>query len=204
MATTLGNHIAELRENRGLTRAALAEALNVSEETIGFWEEGTVEPSDDELNRLAAYFEVNVEELEGHECHCEHCEHEHHEEEMARPHMRITSAQKLIAGLGSIIALVAYLIVGFTWKGPTGALGWAAGWTILLLPVVISSLVMSIEDRCLGHFQISILVVMVYCDMGIIGWAYGVNLWHPFWILFFLIPIYHATAGFIDRRTLSR
>ena len=41
---------------------------------------------------------------------------------------------------------------------------------------------------------------VVYCGIGIIGGAYGLNLWHPEWVIFFAIPLYSVLSGILDRR----
>ncbi len=104
-----------------------------------------------------------------------------------------------INGSGYILAGIAYLIMGFLWKGPTGNLGWASGWTLFLLPIILSSLLAAIMGRRIARFSYPLLVVAVYCDMGIIGGAYGINLWHPYWFLFLTIPLFYVIAGIIDR-----
>jgi putative transcriptional regulator len=57
------NCLRELRKNRGLSQADLAEALEVSRQTINAIEAAKYDPSLPLSYRLAAYFEVPVEEL---------------------------------------------------------------------------------------------------------------------------------------------
>jgi transcriptional regulator with XRE-family HTH domain len=53
--------ISELREERGWTRAQLAQQVGVSVETVEYWERGLQQPFDDELRRLATVFAVPVD-----------------------------------------------------------------------------------------------------------------------------------------------
>ena len=108
-------------------------------------------------------------------------------------------AQAIVNGAGGLIALITFLLLGFFWHGPTGNLGWASGWTVFLLPIIISSILLCIEKRRIIRFAYPIFIVALYCDMGIIGGAYGVNLWHPYWFLFLTIPIFYIIAGSLDR-----
>ncbi|MFE3189657.1 helix-turn-helix transcriptional regulator [Nocardia sp. NPDC059240] len=55
------NRIAMLRAERGVSRRALAEALGVHYQTVGYLERGEYSPSLHLALRLAAYFEVPVE-----------------------------------------------------------------------------------------------------------------------------------------------
>lgn len=51
----------ELRTTRGISQEALAELLGVSRQTISKWENGTVQPSADNLMRLSQVFQLPVE-----------------------------------------------------------------------------------------------------------------------------------------------
>lgn len=55
------NRIATLRADRGVSRRALAEALGVHYQTIGYLERGEYSPSLHLALQIAAYFAVPVE-----------------------------------------------------------------------------------------------------------------------------------------------
>ena len=61
MAEQVHNRIAMLRAERGVSRRALAEALGVHYQTIGYLERGEYSPSLYLALRIAAYFQVSVE-----------------------------------------------------------------------------------------------------------------------------------------------
>ncbi|WP_235934394.1 helix-turn-helix transcriptional regulator [Paramicrobacterium chengjingii] len=63
MADTVHNRIAMLRAERRVSRRALAEALGVHYQTIGYLERGEYSPSLYLALKIAAYFEVPVEVL---------------------------------------------------------------------------------------------------------------------------------------------
>ena len=63
MAETIYNRIAMLRAERGISRRALADALGVHYQTIGYLERGEYSPSLHLALRIADYFEVPVEVL---------------------------------------------------------------------------------------------------------------------------------------------
>lgn len=57
------NRIAMLRAERGLSRKALAEAVGVNFQTIGYLERGDYNPSLELALKLAEFFEMPVETL---------------------------------------------------------------------------------------------------------------------------------------------
>jgi putative transcriptional regulator len=63
MSEQIYNRIAMLRAERGVSRRALAEALGVHYQTVGYLERGEFSPSLHLALRLAQYFEVPVEVL---------------------------------------------------------------------------------------------------------------------------------------------
>lgn len=55
----------ELRESKGLSQAALAKELHITQGAIGNWESGTREPNIEMINKLSEYFGVSVDYLLG-------------------------------------------------------------------------------------------------------------------------------------------
>jgi putative transcriptional regulator len=55
------NRLPVLRAERGLSRKALAEALGVNYQTVGYLERGDYNPSLELALKLAAYFDLPVE-----------------------------------------------------------------------------------------------------------------------------------------------
>lgn len=50
--------IKELREKKGITQKELANALNVTQTAITYWETGKREPSAEIIEKIATYFDV--------------------------------------------------------------------------------------------------------------------------------------------------
>ena len=59
----LGKEIHRLRNSRGITQEALAEALNVTAQTVSKWERGTSMPDVQMLPEIAIYFGVTIDQL---------------------------------------------------------------------------------------------------------------------------------------------
>ena len=64
---TLGNKIAELRKEKGLTQEALANALGVSNQAVSKWEANQSCPDIQLLPQIADFFRVSVDSLFGRE-----------------------------------------------------------------------------------------------------------------------------------------
>lgn len=57
------NQLRELREDNKLTQLELSELLGVSQQSISFYENGTVTPSIKVLKRIAELFGKKIDEL---------------------------------------------------------------------------------------------------------------------------------------------
>ena len=60
---TFGNKILELRTSRGLSQTALAEMLGVTNKAVSKWETGKSKPTTNIIGKLAALFDIDVNEL---------------------------------------------------------------------------------------------------------------------------------------------
>ena len=59
----LSERLVELRKARNLSQLELAEALNVSRQSISLWEKGSTAPSLDKLPLLAEFYDITIDEL---------------------------------------------------------------------------------------------------------------------------------------------
>ena len=59
----LSERLVELRKERNLSQLELAEALNVSRQSISLWEKGSTTPSLDKLPLLAEFYGITIDEL---------------------------------------------------------------------------------------------------------------------------------------------
>ncbi len=60
-----GKNLKELRLENDLSQTSLGKVLNVSNQTISAWENGTREPDLDNLVNIARYFEISLDFLLG-------------------------------------------------------------------------------------------------------------------------------------------
>lgn len=71
--------------------------------------------------------------------------------------------------------------------------GWATFWVLLLLGDFFPSIARAIHDRRLSRVSIWSPFLFVYLFLGM---AY--DLWHPYWSILLLIPVYYCFAKPID------
>ena len=61
----LGEHIYQYRTSKNMSQGDLADALEVSRQSVSKWENNTAVPELDKLLKLADIFEVSLDELAG-------------------------------------------------------------------------------------------------------------------------------------------
>ena len=59
------NRIVELRKERGMKQAELADAVHTSRQSVGKWENGDIDLSTDTISKLCAFFGVTADYLLG-------------------------------------------------------------------------------------------------------------------------------------------
>ena len=69
LSEIIGNTLADLRKNTGMTQKEFSKILGVSESSIAHYEQGITIPSADMLLKYADYFNVNIDYLFG-RCNC--------------------------------------------------------------------------------------------------------------------------------------
>jgi len=92
-----------------------------------------------------------------------------------------------------IFVVAAYLVMGFLWDL------WHPGWMLFFAIPVYYELVSMLATReirkKLNRFPIAVLCVAAYLLLG-----FYLDLWHPGWIIFLLIPLYHTTVSAVFRK----
>ncbi|MGN0477295.1 MAG: DUF4097 family beta strand repeat-containing protein [Ruminococcus sp.] len=73
--------------------------------------------------------------------------------------------------------------------------GWATSWLWFLTIPMYYTVVDAIFKKKLSHFAYPVLVVWLFCFLGM-----TCGLWHPLWLLFLTIPLYYYIAGIIDKK----
>ena len=120
---------------------------------------------------------------------CCHKEHDH-----------VMSVIGAIEGVLFLLVIVAYFLLG------TLLNMWASAWCLIFVPEIICSMGRAIRKKNAQQFNVSFLacfafffVCMVLPDPAIGVLPPETQLWNPMWIVFLLIPVYHAIVGVIHK-----
>ena len=87
------------------------------------------------------------------------------------------------------LVTIAYLLLGCLVPS-----GWALYWPLFILAPTVPSLFEAISRRRFCEFIFPLLVTGIYCFIGMFS-----GLWHPYWFLFLLIPVYYIVFSPIDK-----
>ncbi len=88
---------------------------------------------------------------------------------------------KKILAITPIACTMLYLLLGFTVKGNA----WWWGLCIFLLIPAMPYILRIKKIR----FTVPFIITITYIVMCVVGEIFSVHLWHPGWLIFFLIPI---------------
>ena len=223
MNIEIANRLFELRKQKNFSQEELAEKIGVSRQAVSKWERAESSPDTNNLIELARLYEVSLDELlstdepifrkaseenpefvsvgldgvhviekDGSEVHVswkgikvKNANNPDFDENIDQTwdeigeRVRIKTLLKLPA---PIIVAAIYLIIGFTYNL------WHPGWIIFfIIPIYYQIIAMctakSLQKK-LNLFPASLLCAVLYLFAG-----FCCNLWHPAWILFFVIPI---------------
>ena len=81
MTIELGNRLAQLRKEKGISQEELADKLGVSRQAVSKWERGEASPDTDNLIELAKIYNISLDELVGNKKEEKEEKHEEKKEE---------------------------------------------------------------------------------------------------------------------------
>jgi transcriptional regulator with XRE-family HTH domain len=110
----------------------------------------------------------------------------------ARRSHRYKIASAIVGGILGILAIAAFLLLGFLLTNPD-YLGWRVGWLCFLAVPVATSFIEALRRRRFCSFAFPVVVIGIYLFLGL---AWG--LWHPEWVMLFAIPVYYTIFGPVD------
>ena len=231
MNIEIANRLFELRKQKNLSQEDLAAKIGVSRQAVSKWERAESSPDTDNLIELARLYEISLDELlftteptkksetkeksefvsvslngihviekDGSEVHVgwkgvrvKNNKDPNYEEEFDESWDEIKENLKNRLAFNLPIPLIvtaAYLIIGFCYNL------WHPGWLVFfLIPIyfqIVSMFFVHGLRKKLNTFPVSMFCTTTYL---ILGFCYG--LWHPTWILFILIPLYHCFVNAI-------
>ena len=120
---------------------------------------------------------------------CCHKEHDH-----------VMGVIGAIEGVLFLLVIVGYFLLG------TLLNMWGTAWCLVFVPEIVCSMGRAIRKKNAQQFNVTFLacfafffVCMVLPDPAIGVLPPEQQLWNPMWIVFLLIPVYHATVGAIHK-----
>lgn len=207
---TLGEKIKELRIENKLTQEELANKLGVTRQAISKWEQNLALPDTNNLISISKIFNVKVDELINYksnlgnqniEADIDNSDTSDDKESKLdlnsikeKKDIKNTPIYSILYSLIFLICLVTFTLVGMYAKN-----GWNYSWIIWLLLPTFISLFESIKRRKASLFLFPVLITAIYLFIGMYFSA-----WHPYWLLFFLTPIYYLIAEVIDKKTIFK
>ncbi|MBE6132578.1 MAG: hypothetical protein E7180_04220 [Erysipelotrichaceae bacterium] len=99
--------------------------------------------------------------------------------------MKLKSFQKKMCAVSTFIAIIAYVLVSHFTSCWT--------WTLFIFLIIpLMPVLVGLKKLTLSY---DLLVVIVYLILG-----FAIGGWHPWWVLFLTIPIYHIFVDDIKRK----
>lgn len=98
----------------------------------------------------------------------------------------------ILHGVITLGVVAAYLFLGFVTKN-----GFALFWPMFIAIPVIPSFIEAIAKRRFCKLNVPCIVTSTYCFLGMM--LPNGSGWHPWWLLFFIIPIYYTIFGPVDK-----
>lgn len=206
---TLGEKIKELRIKNNLSQEDLASKLNVSRQAISKWEQDITLPDTNNLIMLSKLFGITLDELvnqdlnEGNSNSKQEIVSDSIDGKIIDDKTIVSNENKdftkkpsfiITLSIISAFCFLSFFLVGFLVPN-----GWEFSWIFWLFIPIINSIFDSIKKRKISLFLFPVLIVAIYCFLGL-----GFNLWHPYWFLFLLIPVFYVIAEPIDKLILSK
>ncbi len=239
MDDKLSNRLVEFRNKKGWNQDELASKLDVSRQSISNWENGSSTPSIEFIKKLAALYEVSIDDLLDTDKPIEDCYKK--ENKCKNNHVKINkdgikvddkdnsidiewdkewgakikdcvdseiidqeividdkdikkkkkALYKSIEGTINLvllcISIITYLILGFLLKD-----GWKNYWVLIIFSFIPGEIFSSIANRKPSSFPIIFISLGIYLTLGTF-----LNLWHPYWIILFSIPLYYMILSSI-------
>ena len=97
----------------------------------------------------------------------------------------------LISGIGMSIALLTYILLGALCNM------WSTMWILFFVPDIIASIYKCFANKEAHSFNMAFLSLFTFF---LVCWVLlpEQNLWHPMWVVFLAIPVYHGLTARIE------
>ncbi len=199
MNVEIANRLYEYRKQNNLSQDELAEKIGVSRQAVSKWERAEASPDTDNLILLAKLYNVSLDELINNNP-AKNQERNEKEEKLEGDYVNISSK-----GIHVVEEDGSEVHVG--WRGvhvkdtkedKEVHVGWDGIKVREGDEYIYDNEVWDYyhQHSFIKDFPVAIIVLIVYLILG--GYY---NLWHPGWLVFFAIPIYHTFIAFFFRKS---
>lgn len=201
MTIEIANRLQKLRKENGYSQDELAEKLGISRQAISKWERSESSPDTDNLIELAKLYNVSLDELiygkeiseeEKQEIVQEVVENRSHENSQEPKEEKRWLFRGIYDSIASVLTIAAFFIWGFCFDG------FYVSWVLFIMLIAIQSVPEVIIRKRISAFAFPCLICACYLYMGM---EFG--MWHPWWLLFLLIPVFYTLANFFDKYVLK-
>ena len=194
MNVQTADKLVQLRKEKGLSQEELAEKLGISRQAVSKWERAEASPDTDNLVTLAKLYGISLDDLLGNEI-------EQSEEERKYSRSQGNESKKRI----NIRLKGVHVEDGEDYVH--------VGWDGIHVHdkkgnnVDVKDGTVKVDDKEYEFdmkrrwyvFPVPFIVTLAYILLGVLG-----NMWHPYWLIFFIVPIYYSLVSAIEHRQFSR
>lgn len=202
MNIEIANRLVNLRKSNNLSQEALAEKLGISRQAVSKWERAEASPDTDNLILLARLYNISLDELL-------RTEDEIPEPQEDAPESDLTQASESETDSGE--EKEEYVHVSFQGihvKNKDEEVH--VGWDGIHVEDMKKEESVHVDKNGVyvngekydrdwishhAHFPMFLVIIIAYFIIGCI-W----NAWHPGWLLFFLVPIWHSLVEAIENK----
>jgi len=228
MTIEIADRLIKLRKKYGYSQEELADKLGLSRQAVSKWERAEASPDTDNLICLAKLYGVSLDELlstddsvekiveeqvkkdgskqegihlvddEGNEVHIggKHVTLiDKYGNKVEKDHI-LSKVEKINIVLSSILgacALITYILLGALLSM------WWNAWVVFFVPEIIASIVRAVQHKNLNKFNMAFTACFVFFFVCMVLPGLSASLWHPMWVVFLAIPVYHSVVGSINK-----
>ena len=226
MTIEIADRLIKLRKKYGYSQEELADKLGLSRQAVSKWERAEASPDTDNLICLAKLYGVSLDELlstddsvetiveeqvkkdtpkkeegihlvddEGNEVHIHDkgitlIDENGNKVEKNHVLSKIEKTNIIISSVLGGVALITYILLG-------ALLGmWWNAWVVFFVPEIIASIIRIIQHKNFNKFNMAFLACFIFFFVCMV---YPGGLWHPMWVVFLTIPVYHSIVGSINK-----
>lgn len=106
---------------------------------------------------------------------------------------KVLSVVGVIEGALAIAALISYILLGSLLHM------WHNAWVVMFLPEIVCSIIRAIYKKNANQFNMAFAAIFTFFFVCMIAPGLDANLWHPMWVVFLAIPLYHTSVSAINK-----